>query len=85
MVIRDLCIVGDTPNIRLMLDSGKNRQLSTNSFYHLTDGICHVIRDKLTVGAWIGQELLFIQALHQLKGLLRREAVISVCFTLQGC
>ena len=42
----------------------------------------HIVRDELTVRARIGQELLFVECLHEIERLLGGEAVVSVCLAL---
>ena len=84
MMVSDLCVVGDSLDVRLMLHAVKNRHFPTDNVDDLTRCAFHIIRDELTVCSGIGQELLFIERLHQLKCLLCREAVIAVCLTLQG-
>ena len=44
----------------------------------------HIVGKILAVGAGIGQQLLFVEALCVVKGLLRRVAKQPVCLTLQG-
>ena len=84
MVVSDLCIVGDPLDVGIVLHAVENRHFPTDNADDLTRCAFHIIRDELTVCSGIGQELLFIERLHQLKCLLCREAVIAVCLTLQG-
>ena len=84
MVIRDLRIVCDTPEVGSIAQAVESRHLPAHNSDDLTDGAFHVIRDELTVGAGIGKQLLFIEGLHLIEGLLCREAVIPVGFPLQG-
>ena len=84
MVVSDLCIVGHTPDVGIVLETVKNRQFPTYDGDDLTSRTFHVIGNELTVRSRICQELLFIERLHQLKSLLRSKAEIAVGFSLQG-
>ena len=84
MMVSDFCIVGDPLDVGSMAHAVKNRHFPIDNADDLTGCAFHVICDELTVCSGIGQELLFIEGLYQLKRLLRREAVIAVCLTLQG-
>ena len=51
---------------------------------HTGDRFRHVGGQIPTVRAGIGQQLLFVEALGVIKGLLRRVSEQAVCLTLQG-
>jgi len=84
MVIRDLGIVGNAFYVRLTARAMKKSNLLADNANDLTHSAFHIICDKLAVCTGISQELLFVEGLHQLKGLLRGEAVIAVSLSLQG-
>ena len=84
VVICDLAVVGYTGNVRSNRNAGENRNLAADDGNDLTGGVLHIIRDELTVRARIGQELLFVERLNEIKRLLGSEAVVAVCLALQG-
>ena len=84
MVIRDLAVVGYAGNVRRNRNAREERKLAADDRNDLTGGVLHIIRDELAVRARIGQELLFVERLNEIKRLLGSEAVISVCLALQG-
>ena len=61
----------------------KRRQLR-RQVDHTRDRFRHVGGQIPAVRAGIGQQLLFIEALGVVKGLLRRVSEQAVCLTLQG-
>ena len=84
MVIRDFAVVGHAGNVRSNRYAGEKRELAADDGNDLMGGIFHIVRDKLTVRARIGQEFLFVECLNEIERLLGGEAVISVCLALQG-
>ena len=84
MVICDLAVVGYAGNVRSDRNAGEKRKLAADNRNDLTGGVLHIIRNKLTVRARIGQELLFVECLYEIERLLGGEAVVSVCLALQG-
>ena len=61
----------------------KDRQLC-RQVDHAGSRFCHVGGQIPAVRAGIGQQLLFVEALGVIKGLLRRVSEQAVCLTLQG-
>ena len=61
----------------------KGRQLC-RQVDHAGSRFCHVGGQIPAVRAGIGQQLLFVEALGVVKGLLRRVSEQAVCLTLQG-
>ena len=84
MVIRNLTVVGHAGNVRSNRNAGEKRKLAADDGNDLTGGVLHIVRNKLAVRAWIGQELLFVERLNEIKRLLGSETVVSVCLALQG-
>ena len=84
VVIRDLAVVSYAGNVRSNRNAGEKRKLAADDRNDLTGGVLHIIRDKLTVRARIGQELLFVERLNEIERLLGSEAVVAVCLALQG-
>ena len=84
VMIRDLGVVGHTPDVRLMGEFSKHRQFPADNGDDLMGGSFHIIGDKLAVRAGIGQQLLFIEGLHEIERLLSGKAEIAVCLPLQG-
>ena len=84
MVICDLAVVGYAGNVRSNRNTGEKRKLAADDRNNLTGGVLHIVRDELAVRARIGQELLFVECLYEIKRLLGGEAVVSVCLALQG-
>ena len=84
MVICDLAVVGYAGNVRSDRNAGEKRKLAADNRNDLTGGVFHIVRDKLTVRARIGQELLFIERLNEIERLLGGKTVVSVCLALQG-
>ena len=84
MVICDLAVVGYAGNVRSDRNAGEKRKLTADDGNDLTGSVLHIARDELAVRARIGQELLFVERLNEIKRLLGGEAVISVCLALQG-
>ena len=84
VVICDLAVVGYAGNVRSNRNVGEKRKLAADDGNDLTGSVLHIVRDELTVRAWIGQELLFVERLNEIECLLGSEAVVSVCLALQG-
>ena len=84
MVIRNLCVIADTVNVGSIRNSIKQRQFPAKDADNLSDCPFHVIGDELAVSSRIGQQLLFIEGLNQIKRLLGGKREIAVCFPLQG-
>ena len=84
MVICDLAVVGYAGNVRSDRNAGEKRKLAADDRNDLTGGVFHIVRDKLTVRARIGQELLFVERLNEIERLLGGKTVVSVCLALQG-
>ena len=84
MVIRNLAVVGYAGNVRSNRNAGEKRKLAADDRNDLTGSVLHIVRDKLTVRARIGQELLFVERLNEIERLLGGKAVVSVCLALQG-
>ena len=84
VVICDLAVVGHAGNVRSDRNAGEKRKLTADDGNDLTGSVLHIVRDELTVRAWIGQELLFVKRLNEIECLLGSEAVVSVCLALQG-
>ena len=84
VVICDLAVVGYAGNVRRNRNAGEKRKLAADDGNDLTGSVFHIVRDELTVRARIGQELLFVERLNEIKRLLGGEAVVSVCLALQG-
>ena len=61
----------------------KGRQLC-RQVDHAGSRFCHVGGQIPAVRAGIGQQLLFVEALGVVEGLLRRVSELAVCLTLQG-
>ena len=84
VVICDLAVVGYAGNVRSDRNAGEKRKLAADDRNDLAGSVLHIIRDELAVCARIGQELLFVERLNEIKRLLGGEAVVSVCLSLQG-
>ena len=84
MVICDLAVVGYAGNVRSDRNAGEKWKLVADDGNDLTGSVLHIVRDKLTVRARIGQELLFVERLNEIERLLGGEAVVSVSLALQG-
>ena len=83
MVVGNLGAVDDAPDLRrklCALHKGKHRQQRRNK---VSCRLRHILGEIIAVGAGIGQETLFIQALRIVKGLLGGKAVNAVGFPLQ--
>ena len=83
MVVGNLGAVDDTPDLRRKLRAlhkGKHRQQRRNK---VSCRLRHILGEIIAVGAGIGQETLFIQALRVVKGLLGGKAINAVGFPLQ--
>jgi hypothetical protein len=79
MVVCDLGIVGNTPDVRLKADTGEQGQDGADSGNDTPRSTFHILGDILAVRPGIGQELFLIKGLHQIKGLLGGKAVVAVC------
>ena len=84
MMVSDLGVVGNSPDVRLMGDALKERQLAGDNADHLMGGALHILSDELTVRSGIGKQLFLIEGLHQIERLLGGKAVVAVGFPLQG-
>ena len=83
MVVGNLGAVDDVPNLRrklCALHKGKHGQQCRSK---VSCRLRHILGEIIAVGAGIGQEALFIQALCIVKGLLGGKAVNAVGFPLQ--
>ena len=83
MVVGNLGAVDDAPDLRrklCALHKGKHWQQRRNE---IGCRLRHILGEIIAVGAGIGQETLFIQALRIVKGLLGGKAVNAVGFPLQ--
>ena len=67
MVIRNLTVVGHAGNVRSNRNAGEKRKLAADDGNDLTGSVLHIIRNELTVRARIGQELLFVERLDEIK------------------
>ena len=83
-MVSDLGVVGNSPDVRLMGDALKERQLAGDNADHLTGGAFHILRNELTVRSGIGKQLFLIEGLHQIERLLGGKAIVAVGFPLQG-
>ena len=84
MMVSDLGVVGNSPDVRLMGDALEERQLAGDNADHLTGGALHILSDELTVRSGIGKQLFLIEGLHQIERLLGGKAIVAVGFPLQG-
>ena len=84
MMVSDLGVVGNSPDVRLMGDALKERQLAGDNADHLMGGALHILSDELTVRSGIGKQLFLIEGLHQIERLLGGKAIVAVGFPLQG-
>ena len=84
MMVSDLGVVGNSPDVRLMGDAPEERQLAGDNADHLTGGALHILSDELTVRSGIGKQLFLIEGLHQIERLLGGKAIVAVGFPLQG-
>ena len=84
MMVSDLGVVGNSPDVRLVDDAFKERHLSGDNADHLTGGALHILGDELTVRSGIGKQLLLIEGLHKIERLLGGKAVVTVGFPLQS-
>ena len=83
VVVGNLGAVDDAPDLRrklCALHKGKHRQQRRNK---VSCRLRHILGEIIAVGAGIGQETLFIQALRVVKGLLGGKAINAVGFPLQ--
>ena len=85
MVIRNLRVIADMVNIGSIRNSIKQRKFPAKDADNQSDCPFYVIGDELAVSSRIGQQLLFIEGLNQIKRLLGGKREIAVCFPLQGC
>ena len=84
VMVGNLGAVDDAPDLRhklRALHKGKHRQQRRSK---VSCRLRHILGEVIAVGAGIGQEALFIQALCIVKGLLGGKAVNAVGFPLQG-
>ena len=84
MMVSDLGVVGNSPDVRLMGNALEERQLAGDNADHLTGGALHILSDELTVRSGIGKQLFLIEGLHQIERLLGGKAIVAVGFPLQG-
>src|SRR5699024_3406312 len=63
MMVSDLGVVGNSPDVRLMGDALKERQLAGDNADHLMGGALHILSDELTVRSGIGKQLFLIEGL----------------------
>ena len=83
MVVGNLGAVDDAPDLRrklCTLHKRKHRQQRRNK---VGCRLRHILGEIIAVGAGIGQEALFIQALRIVKGLLGGKAINAIGFPLQ--
>ena len=83
VVVGNLGAVDDAPDLRrklCALHKGKHRQQRRSK---VSCRLRHILGEIIAVGAGIGQETLFIQALRIVKGLLGGKAINAVGFPLQ--
>ena len=83
VVVGNLGAVDDAPDFRrklCALHKGQHRQQRRSK---VSCRLRHILGEIIAVGAGIGQEALFIQALRIVKGLLGGKAVNAVGFPLQ--
>ena len=84
MMVSDLGVVGNSPDVRLVDDAFKERHLAGDNADHLTGGALHILSDELTVRSGIGKQLFLIEGLHKIERLLGGKAIVAVGFPLQG-
>ena len=84
MMVSDLGVVGNSPDVRLVDAAFKERQLAGDNADHLTGSALHILSDELTVRSGIGKQLFLIEGLHQIERLLGGKAIVAVDFPLQG-
>ena len=84
MMVSNLGVVGNSPDVRLVDDAFKERHLSGDNADHLTGGALHILGDELTVRSGIGKQLFLIEGLHQIERLLGGKTIVAVGFPLQG-
>ena len=84
VMVSDFGVVGNSPDVRLMGDAFKERQLTADNADHLTGSALHVLGNELAVRPGIGQHLFLIEGLHQIERLLGGKAVVTVGFPLQS-
>ena len=84
MMVSDLGVVGNSPDVRLVDDAFKERHLSGDNADHLTGGALHILGDELTVRSGIGKQLFLIEGLHKIERLLGGKTIVAVGFPLQG-
>ena len=84
VVIGDLFIVDDLRSVHMDRDAAHLRHCRSCIVYECSQTVCHIRGQIPAVGARIGAELLFIEALEVVQRLLGGEAKNPVCVTLQG-
>ena len=84
MMVSDLGVVGNSPDVRLMGNALEERQLAGDNADHLTGGALHILSDELTVRSGIGKQLFLIEGLHQIERLLGGKTIVAVGLPLQG-
>ena len=84
VMVGDLGVVGNSPDVRLVDAAFKERQLAGDNADHLTGGALHILSDELTVRSGIGKQLFLIEGLHQIERLLGGKTIVAVGFPLQG-
>ena len=84
MVVRYLLVVHQRQNIREKLRASVEGRYPCRQMQNHGGGLRHVARQIPAVRAGIGQQLLFIERLGVVQGLLGRVAEHPVCLPLQG-
>lgn len=85
MVVGHFAVICYPVNVRLSGAAFSKGHIVTQPQDQGSGGCLHVLRQILAVRSRIGCQLLFIERLHIIKGLLSRIAINTVTFPLQSC
>ena len=85
MVVGHFAVICYPVNVRLSGVAFSKGHIVTQPQDQGSGGCLHVLRQILAVRSRIGCQLLFIERLHIIKGLLSRIAINTVTFPLQSC